>query len=170
MKKSRLCLQNLVDAGGVEDCKLEGEAFFKTSSCVTLSSLTLTIVELVRGAVLTCQMRLSGSTGYIQLNVYDKTLERYYDCKVAGMFVICCHPDCVDSPFVDRVPDLSFEAGELLPTCRDNAMLEDARGGASFGASGVHADAAAHRKSQLADQTDFVGACSPGPARVQLSS
>ena len=49
----------------------------------------------------------------IQLNVYRWILQHYYDVHVAGMFVVCLHPDNGDSAFIDTVPVIP-EVEELM--------------------------------------------------------
>ena len=40
----------------------------------------------------------------LQLNVYRYILQRYYQVKVASMWVVCLHPDNDGTPFLDNVP------------------------------------------------------------------
>ena len=46
-------------------------------------------------------------------------LERYYDADVAGMHVVCVHPDVGDVAFVDDVPDLTELVGTLMAEQRE---------------------------------------------------
>ena len=45
-------------------------------------------------------------------------LEKYYNVRVAGMYVVCFHPDVGESPFVDTVPFMPAEV---------EAMMQDQR-------------------------------------------
>ena len=65
----------------------------------------------------------------LQLNVYKRILEKYYNATVSGMYVVGCHPDNGAQPFVDKVPFMETEANLLLEFQRQLAL--DARGGSS---------------------------------------
>ena len=65
----------------------------------------------------------------LQLNVYKRILEKYYNATVSGMYVVGCHPDNGAQPFVDKVPFMETEANLLLEFQRHLAL--DALGGSS---------------------------------------
>ena len=50
----------------------------------------------------------------LQLNVSRHLLENYYDLRVAGMLVVCCHPEHHPEAFVDDVPRLEKETNDML--------------------------------------------------------
>lgn len=45
----------------------------------------------------------------VQLTVYKRILEKYYNATVSGMYVVGCHPDNGAQPFVDKVPFMETE-------------------------------------------------------------
>ena len=45
---------------------------------------------------------------------------QYYGVRVCGMCVVCTHPDCGDSPFIDHVPNMDPETHDLMRLQRGN--------------------------------------------------
>ena len=70
----------------------------------------------------------------LQLNVYKYILQQYYEMRVAGMYVVCLHPDNADlGPFIDEVPDMAPEVHAMLQSrARSTAppAWQDLSGGA----------------------------------------
>ena len=56
----------------------------------------------------------SGNHYRLQLNCYCYLIEKYYRKAVAGMFVVCTHPDNEMQAFVDEVPKMDKEVKDLM--------------------------------------------------------
>ncbi len=54
----------------------------------------------------------------LQLNCYRYLIQKYYGFRVAGMRVVCTHPDNSDSAFVDSVPVMDRETELLMDVQR----------------------------------------------------
>ena len=69
----------------------------------------------------------------LQLNIYKYIVEQYYGFRVSRMLVVSIHPDCVDKPFLDDVPDMQAEVRTILSKRREqvrNKRHMDILGGA----------------------------------------
>ena len=58
----------------------------------------------------------------LQLSAYKYILEKYYDMRIAGMFVVCTHPDNGGKPFVDRVPPMPVEIEAIMEAQRRRVL------------------------------------------------
>ena len=68
----------------------------------------------------------------LQLNVYRHILGKYYGEEVSMMFIVGCHPDNGQSPFVESVPMMSEEVMALMQTLEwhdRTALHQDCQGG-----------------------------------------
>ena len=68
----------------------------------------------------------------LQLNVYRHILQKYYTQEVSMMFIVGCHPDNGESPFVENVCVMEEQTIALFKTLegRDpTALLQDCLGG-----------------------------------------
>ena len=62
----------------------------------------------------------------LQLNIYRRILESYYNAEVAAMYVVRSHPDNGTEPFVDAVPFMDSEANALLQYQANKQKASDA--------------------------------------------
>ena len=56
----------------------------------------------------------SGVHYRLQLNCYKYILQKYYGARVAKMLVVCTHPENLEGPFVDPVPDMQNDVERLM--------------------------------------------------------
>ncbi len=66
---------------------------------------------------LDCMEDCQGLQYRLQLNCYRFLIEKYYGFAVAGMRVVCTHPEN-ESAFVDEVPVLEWETNVLMESQR----------------------------------------------------
>jgi hypothetical protein len=57
----------------------------------------------------------------LQLNCYKYILEKYYDCVVSQMYVVCTHPEHCEFPYIDRVEPLASETEAVMSEQRSLA-------------------------------------------------
>lgn len=50
----------------------------------------------------------------LQLNSYKYILEKYYDCAVSQMYIVCTHPEHGDFPFIDSVEPMEKETESIM--------------------------------------------------------
>ena len=50
----------------------------------------------------------------LQLNLYKYIVEKYYGFNVSRMHVVNIHPDAVEEPFVDEVPNMQAEIQSIM--------------------------------------------------------
>eukprot|EP00438_Fugacium_kawagutii_P009986 Skav234405 [mRNA] locus=scaffold873:368159:373264:+ [translate_table: standard] len=74
----------------------------------------------------------SGWKYRLQLNMYKFILEKYYDVLISRMLVVSIHPDCVEAPFVDEVPDMQPDVCSIMERRRTD-WCADLQGGSSSG-------------------------------------
>ena len=75
-----------------------------------------------------------GNQYRLQLNCYKFLLEKYYGKEIAGMFVVCVHPDNSPDAFIDEVPNMLQETKDImrlweLQSRKDSVKFRDASGG-----------------------------------------
>ncbi len=51
---------------------------------------------------------------WLQINAYRYIIEKYYSMSVAGMYVVCTHPDNEIDAFVDSVPRMARETEIMM--------------------------------------------------------
>ena len=84
----------------------------------------------------------SGLHYRLQHNIYRYILQKYYCAEVAGMFVVCVHPDNDADVFVDEVPVLDYEISLMMQHQRAKARNgSDPLGSRSTGVDGVSSKA-----------------------------
>ena len=75
----------------------------------------------------------------LQLNVYRHILQNYYTQEVSMMFIVGCHPDNGESPFVENVCLMEEQTIALMKTLEGCGIGQDSRGGGPCeGASSVN--------------------------------
>lgn len=65
----------------------------------------------------------------LQLNVYRHILQNYYTQEVSMMFIVGCHPDNGESPFVENVCLMEEQTIALMKTLEGRGIGQDSRGG-----------------------------------------
>jgi hypothetical protein len=58
----------------------------------------------------------------LQLNCYKYILQKYYECAVSQMLVVCTHPEHGSFPFLDRVESLDMEVDAIMSEQRAFAV------------------------------------------------
>ncbi len=103
----------------------------------------------------------------LQLNIYRYLLQKYYGKKVAGMWVVCTHPENEGGAFLDRVPVMSEEVDAIMERQRRRAA-ESAAMMANDPVwldppGGMDSQASQDFESMLALEESFLDDSLPGP-------
>ncbi|CAE7209382.1 unnamed protein product, partial [Symbiodinium microadriaticum] len=90
----------------------------------------------------------------LQLNTYKYILERYYGYVVSAMYVVCLHPDNMETgPFIDEVPNMSHDVAALLTANADGKDVpwQDVSGGSDPDAGASQTSFNARLDAELAE-------------------